>query len=221
MKTFVIISERHSGCQLLASLLNSNQEILCFGEIFGVRKDFRENGNAVDYVKNTITKYTEKTHRKALGFTLNYIDFKENNWMPLLNEMSKNKWRVIHLTRLNILDRVVSEKLNSNNKTEVRITFDELEFYHNRTKMWQEKTNKSFKNCPLYHMTYEMLIQKQDECCEKIQEFLKVKKQKLSGQLETQKTGGQASFICNYRHLYSQCLTHPIYKKYLTDIPVV
>lgn len=243
MINFVIIAELRSGYQLLATLLNSNPELLCFGEIFGRKREVRikslfnnkipvlENENsAVEYVHNILTKHAKYTNRKAFGFKLNYVDCLENqNWLPLWNEIEHNKWHVIHLKRLNILDRAISEKLaikqwrwnHEQYDTKIRLTFDELEFYYNRAKEWQERTNNRFRECPIYNLTYEDLTQNKIKTCEEIQKFLEVSPRKLWSKMPKQRVGGQSTFLVNYRHLYSQCIKHPIYKQYLTDIPVI
>jgi LPS sulfotransferase NodH len=243
MRNFVIIAELRSGYQLLSTLLNSNPEILCFGEIFGRKREIRikslfnnqipvleDKDSAVAYVHNILTKQAENTHRKTFGFKLNYVDCLENeNWLPLWDEIESNKWNVIHLRRLNILDRAISEKLAIKQwrwnyqqyDTQIRISFDELDFYYHRAKEWQEITNSRFQKCPIYDLTYEELTQQKNKTCEKLQNFLGVSPINLWSKMPKQRIGGQSTFLLNYRHLYSQCIKHPIYKHYLTDIPVI
>ena len=243
MRKYAIITQSRCGYQLLTHLMNSNRSILGLGEIFSNKIEVRrkslfnnrihvldEKGSAVGYVRNTLTNYANKSRKQIFGFKLNYTDCIENqNWSSLWDEIANNKWHIIHLTRSNALDRAISEKLANKQKrwnykpydTQVRITFKELEFHYNRSIKWQQKTNDRFRECPMYHLTYEELIRNKEDTCKKIQSFLGVKSQNLKCKLPKQRIGGQATFLINYRHLYSQCIIHPIYKKWLTDIPVI
>jgi len=243
MTNFVIIAELRSGYQLLATLLNSNPEVLCLGEIYGRKRSVRiqslfgnevpvleDSDSSVNYFKTVLAPLAERTNRKAFGFKLNYVDCMENdNWRELWDFIASERWHVIHLRRLNVLDRAISEKLaieqwrwnNEQYDTQIRITFDELEFYYQRALRWQKWANDHFKNSPICHVTYEELTRQRYQTCQKVQEFLGVQPRELTSFMQKQRVGGQATFVKNYRRLYSQCVSHPIYKHWLTDIPVI
>lgn len=244
MNKFVIVAQLRSGYQFLSQLLNSNGHVLCFGEIFGSDKAVRQKsffGNkisaieddeeVVDYINHNLIKYVFKKKVKAFGFKLNYVDCKHNeNWAHIWDHIAAHKWKIIHLHRENLLDRLISEKLahKSNHwawkpyaDTQIEVTFPELEFYRNQSLQWQEWANNHFKDSPMMQLTYEELTGNTEEVCDKVQEFIGVEKRNLWTEMPKQRTGGQATYLSNYRELYRECINHPIFKSYLTDLPAM
>lgn len=243
MKNFLIIAELRSGYQFLSTLLNSNPKILCFGEVFGRRKEVREQSlfqhkipasepmnSAVAYVENTLGPYAANIGKESFGFKLNYNDCREEeNWRSLWNHVSEEKWNIIHLQRHNILDRALSQKLaikqwrwnHEQYDTQVRITFDELNWYYESSMKWRQWANEFFHDSQIYNLYYEDLVGLQNKKYYKeIQEFIGVSPVELRSNMKKQRVGGQSTFLVNYRHLYNQCIKHPIYKSFLTDIPI-
>lgn len=242
MNKFVIIAELRSGYQFLSQLLNSHSNIRCFGEIFGSDKSVRqqsffrfqnkipaieENENIIYYIEKMNKKVAEDKNINSYGFKLNYVDCKQNNnWKNIWDYIKKNNWKIIHLKRLNLLDRLISYKLASKTgkwswakyDSKIDISFQELEFHYNQSKSWQQWTNDYFKNCSLIDINYEDLTNKTKETCERIQCFLNVKNEILTAELPKQRVGKQCYFISNYKKLYKDCQKNPVFKRYLTDV---
>lgn len=243
MIKFVIIAEARCGYQFLASLLRSHPDVMCFGEVFGRKHEVRksslfgedlpvseEKDSAIKYLESQLVSHAVRNNKKVIGFKLNHNDCVEiENWKSLWNYLVEEKWKVIHLQRKNLLDRALSEKLaikdwNWNLKiydSGVRITFDELEYYHNRSVERKNQIYKKFAKNEMLDVFYEELNEKTKSTCATVQSFLNIDTKTLSSTMKKQRIGGQATFIINYRHLYHRCIKHPIYKKWLTDIPII
>ena len=116
MQHYVIIAQMRVGYQLLANLLNSHPQVLSLGEIFVDSYDVRISSmfntnipvyqpgqNPIVYIKNNIDTYAEQHGQKIAGFKLNY---RQTEMWGLAKE-----WKVIHLSRKNLLDRMISEQL--------------------------------------------------------------------------------------------------------------
>ena len=223
MKNFVIVAELRSGYQMMATALNSHPSVFCFGEIFGSDRNIRkkslfnqkipvieDNDDPVLYV-NTLNKYGEKTKKKAIGFKLNYVCARTPNWSNLWNHIVKNNWSVIHLTRKNLLNRLMSQLLaqqenNWNHKkyhTKITIDPSKFLFWCNQSFNWQNQLRSQMKPSQLMEIVYEDVEYDMQKEFNKVQEFIGVQPRQLKTPMKKQQTRTQSSVINNYRQLYT------------------
>lgn len=234
MKHFVIMAQIRTGYQLLASLLYSHSKVLSLGEIFVHPKDVRIRSlfgakispyepdvDPVEYVEHTLDPYAEKIGAEILGFKLNYTEH------ILWDYMKSNDWHIIHLTRRNLLDRLISQKLaiqetkwNFKEYTStIEISASELHAYSDDSLIRQAKVNDFFNP---HSIIYEDLIKNPTKTVDSLLDFLGLPPQQLTSPMIKQRTGPQSQYISNYARLYSELVSsRSPYAKYLTDIPLI
>jgi LPS sulfotransferase NodH len=238
MRSFLIVAEIRSGYQLMATLLNSNPEVICLGEIFGSDRDIRakslfqfqvpvieETDRAISYVEK-IARSARQTGCRVFGFKLNYVCARNSNWSELWDYAVSKRWNIIHLRRDNLLDRLISEKLatsrNNWNHTEyqnqITVSLSELERSCARSMACQSWANWFFRRNPICNMTYEELEGNQEKSCEVLQDFLGVTRRPLKTFMKKQRVGNQSKFVANYTELYHDCSQHPVFSKWLDGI---
>lgn len=238
MRNFLIVAEVRSGYQLMATLLNSNTEVICLGEIFGSDRNIRikslfdfpipvieETDRAISYVEK-ISGAAKQTGCRAFGFKVNYVCARNANWSELWDYAVAKKWNIIHLRRDNLLDRLISEKLaNSSNKwnhaeykNQITLSLRELETSYARSMAFQSWANDFFRNNPVCNMTYEELESNQQRSCEVLQDFLGVTRKPLKTFMKKQRVGKQSKFVSNYDKFYHDCSQHPVFSKWLDGI---
>ena len=230
MNHYVIIAHIRVGYQYLASLLHSHPQILSLGEIFVDSKDvrshslfgakipvFEQDWNPILYIKDNIDPYAEQHQFKITGFKLSY---EQDQFWDYIKE-----WKIIHLTRTNLLDRYISEKLaikeekwniQDYSKT-IHIPTDCFIEYCDISIFNENAVNEYFN--PL-KINYEELSNNTIETYSKILEYLEVEQCVLKSAVNKQRTKGQAHYISNYNQLYSDLIKSE-YSKYLTDIPMI
>lgn len=238
MENFLIVAEIRSGYQLMATLLNSNSEVICLGEIFGSDRDIRikslfhfpvpvieETDHAINYVEK-ISDTARQKGCKAFGFKVNYVCARSANWSELWNYAVVKKWRIIHLHRENLLDRLISEKLanSSNNwnhneyQNQITVSMPELESSYAISMASQSWANDFFRNNPVCNMTYEELELNREKSCDILQDFLGITRKPLKTFMKKQRIGNQSKFVSNYKDLYCICSQHPVFSKWLDGI---
>lgn len=131
-QNFIIFGHGRSGSNLLRSLLNSHPEIDCIDEPFNpiVLKNKKKwirlliVNFPVLYVRLLSTKYPDK----YFGFKLFSWHLKNANAIP--EKLEKLGWKVIYISRKNILKQAFSKLIGKQNKLYVRtnelISIDEV-----------------------------------------------------------------------------------------------
>jgi LPS sulfotransferase NodH len=131
-QNFIIFGHGRSGSNLLRSLLNSHPEIDCIDEPFNpiVLKNKKKwirlliVNFPVLYVRLLSTKYPDK----YFGFKLFSWHLKNANSIP--EKLEKLGWKVIYISRKNILKQAFSKLIGKQNKLYVRtnelISIDEV-----------------------------------------------------------------------------------------------
>lgn len=238
MRNFLILAEVRSGYQLMATLLNSNPQVICLGEIFGSDRDIRakslfqfpapvieETDLAVDYVQR-ISKTARSKRCRAFGFKLNYVCARSQNWSGLWDYAVAKRWHVIHLRRENLLDRLISERLASSDNNwnhneydnKIQINIHDLEVSYQKSVVSQQWADQFFRKNPVCNMTYEELDGNKEESCNKLQDFLGVTRRPLKTFMKKQRVGKQSKFVSNYTELYRDCKQHPVFSTWLDGI---
>jgi len=123
--------------------------------------------------------------------------------------------KIVHLIRKNYLHMLVSEKLaqasnqwelkdnTANRSRDIRVVLkkDECENTFCQYREQENKAKTQFADHNIYTLDYEDLIHKQETILDKVQEFLGVKKQRLSSSLKKQRTRKLSEVIENYDSL--------------------
>lgn len=232
MKHYAIIAQMRVGYQLLTNLLGSHPDVLALGEIFVDSKDVRTdsmfgtnipiytiNENPVLYIKNNIDKYAESHGYKITGFKLNYRQ--QDLWSVVKD------WKVIHLTRKNLLDRIISEKLAMQEQNwnfheysgRFNLSAHELNLYCEDSIFTGNTVDQFFNPFKLY---YEDLAYNTEETIAKVLEYLELEPKPLNTIMKKQRTKSQSAYIANYKELYSELMSSKSeHRRYLTDIPII
>ena len=237
IEKFIIVAEIRSGYKLLSALLDSHPNCTCFGEIFGSDKTVRQlslrkqkisaieaNESPVDWLNTVLFPHNQTA--QSVGFKLNYVCAQSTKWVCLWHHMKEDNWKIIHLTRANLLDRLLSQKLAikenrwhvGNYKTTVNITLDELKRITNRSLKWQEEARNFFKDNLVFELEYNNI----QSSIKEIQQFIGLHPKELRVDMNKQRSGNQGTFIDNYKSLCADCIREGgIYRDFLTDIPIL
>ena len=238
MIKFVILTEIRTGYKWLSSLISSHPKSFCFGEIFGSDEEVRqqsmfakpltaikEKEDPKIWLKDNIEKWAVKNKLDAVGFKVNYIDGKyNNNWDSLWEYIDKD-FKIIHLTRNNLLDRALSELLavkenkwaTHDYKSKINIDPNHLLKIVKRSENWQKEAKNKFDR--MFELTYEQM--KYDpKSLINMQSFLGLEPQLLDSGSKKQRQFNQSHYIKNYKEISRIIREYPCYK-YMLDDPEI
>ena len=220
MNRFVIITEVRTGYQMIAMALNSHPDVICLGEIFGSDRDIRKQSlfrNKVDVYEEDdcpveyLESVTSSLDCGSFGFKLNYDDHvRLPNLCHLKSYLRDTGWKIIHLTRENMLDRLMSQKLAwqeevwRDKEYSSRVHIEPLEFINNCIHSWQwrDETEMFFRDSNLLRVFYEKTSSCPEHGMDRIQRFIGCEPMKLSIITRKQMRKSQFYHIQNFRELY-------------------
>ena len=237
MVKFIIISEIRTGYKWVASNLCSHPKAFCFGEIFGcsppVRqqsmfnqplKACKEDENPVKWLKGTVENWAEEKNLDAIGFKINYVDGKhKSEWYDLWKYISAGEYKIIHLTRGNLIDRALSEMLayeennwaNRDYKSKIVFPPETLIKMLIKSEYWQWEAGCLFPN--MFELKYETIPQQLGD----LQKFLGLEPQELSSAQRRQRHKKQYHYIQNYKQLRDMIVTYfPRFKHMLDPLEI-
>ena len=231
MQKFVIVSEIRSGYQLLGSSLNSHRKCSCFGEIFGSDPKVRQLsfwGKRIKAIQDEEDpeiylekKFFPKTRNKAVGFKLNYVCASKPKWKHLWQKIRIERWKIIHLTRWNLLNRLLSQKLaikehkwqHANYEEKVNIDFQDLDFHCKQSNNWQNWLRSYYKNNEIFELEYKEVIPRFKETLQ----FLGLPKEEMLVKMKKQRIKSQSDHISNYKEIYRECIKQGKYQEYFEE----
>lgn len=134
---FVILFPLRTGSTFIMYGLNQNRDVKCLFEIFGsyMSSVYESNitvstGNVSEYVDSI---FSRQEQRRIRGFKLSHSQFQR--YPNLLNIMRRDRYKVIHLYRKNVLDRVISLELAQITNEWVRKKEETQESIYNKIKI--------------------------------------------------------------------------------------
>lgn len=211
---FIVLSRSRTGSNLLISLLNSHPNIQVSGEVF-VRLDGQ------DYQTILARQFARQPWNiDARGFKLFYyhpVDNPQCGLWETLQQMPQLK--VIHLTRKNTLQIMVSRKIavlsnewqashqtpTSSNKTlTLTFTAEELIKGFERTERWQAAGDEWFANHDVLQVDYDSLVNEQQRTFTAMSEFLGVAPTIPNTSLTKQNARPLSEVIENYAQLQQE-----------------
>lgn len=217
---FIILSRSRTGSNLFVSLLHNHPNVICSTEILG------RIGN--DSEKRRIDSFfcKKKTKIKAVGFKIFYyhpVDKENSNVWETLNGYKKLK--VIHLTRNNILETIVSREIAIKSKRWVqlkesreynfklrldpKLVLEEI----NRTLNYQKEFRDKFKNHQIKEVTYEELVLNRFSVLKETFQFLGLKTHKSNTNLIKQNNKRLSDVLENYDEVINYLEKAKIEKK--------
>jgi hypothetical protein len=210
MTKFLITGYNRTGSHYLASILNSHPDVFCADEIF---RKYNKNIFDTTYIQNiwkekkTPYYYNQKNNVWVNKQCTHYgfVLFYEQANRPPGNYIQLEKFSIILLTRKNLLNRYLSEKLaekygfiNVPYENKIYINpqncIEDIEIHIKQEQQLKEK----FKNQPLIEVAYEDLIVNHNN----IIKFLGLNTNiKLIPQTIKQRVKSQQEMIENYQEL--------------------
>jgi len=236
MTKFVILTEIRTGYKWLSSLISSHPKAFCFGEIFGSVLDVRQSSmftkplraieekeDPINWLKGNVEKWAEKNKIDVVGFKVNYVDGKYNdNWGSLWKYIG-SEFKIIHLTRYNLLDRTLSELLaltenkwiTDDYQSRIHISPQHLLKIMHRSEDWQQESRTRFQN--MFEITYEEMVHTPEKLMD-MQDFLGLEPQMLGSGSKKQRQFKQSNYIENYKEISDMIIEYfPCYKLMLDD----
>ncbi|HEX7034356.1 MAG TPA: Stf0 family sulfotransferase [Pseudomonadales bacterium] len=206
----MVITRSRTGSNMLISLLNSHPEIIAKGELLA-----RLKGGSHEEILRT--KLIPRRRTRAIGFKLFYyhpMDHgREEVWESLVSDPAL---RIIHLKRRNVLrtcvSRAIAEKQDvwKERTTEVKATarekavhlsYDELVEAFQKTREWEEHTDRLFSGHPRLEVVYEQMAQTPVPTFSRVAAFLGVQDHTPSTDLVKQNPEPLSQLILNYEEL--------------------
>ncbi len=225
---FVIITKGRTGSTLLNSLFDSHPRIRVCGEVIGeytlrqpdLRKEILELG-ALPYVKRCFNRADLES---AVGIKILYYQVEHRygqRWgvdgLPgVLNFLkSQRDIKIIHLKRRNRLKtfasgrvaRLTKKYIEYQEETEnarninINLTIDECERQFTRIGQWEKYYDDIFQEHKMLEVFYENLVAEQQTECNRLLDFLGVRRKPLSTRFKKQRTNPVSEVIENYEEL--------------------
>ena len=231
---FIILGMGRTGSNFLVSSLQSQNNVITFGEIFNnahhehiywKQPGYRKSDIALDMRENSPQEFiSSMVFRKmpkwisAVGFKLFYYHGKEEQWKciwPFLKNMQDLK--IIHLKRKNLLETYLSmsyamqdlqwlikSKKDANTKQAIELDYDETLKGFKQIREWENEYDSYFSNQSMQEVFYEDLVNNHDSEMTRIQEFLKIPTSKTHASTKKQSDKKLSESISNFDELKKQ-----------------
>ncbi|RWM29465.1 hypothetical protein [Mesorhizobium sp.] len=215
---FAIVFVGRQGSSYLQGLIDSHPDATCEGELFSPTARFladllrRRTISFRNSRQRDVASYLEKRlHKKdssVIGFKMPYMSLVEHP--DAKKAFEAFGYRVIRLSRDNLLDQYISFKLATINSAwrsdrgSIKITHfkaepaDVEETFQKWTK-WDSELSQMVANLPNLHVTYEELVD--GSGVSRSLEFLNLRKVSLHSPFKRQRSGSQSDIIENYAEL--------------------
>ena len=234
---FIIFSNYRCGSNFLMNLLKSHRNVVCYSEIFFLDRIFwaskiyggrEQNSQLINERDHDERKFLDKhIYReynkkiKAVGFKLHYKDMHRHEMRILKDYITNNPdTKIIHLKRLNHLDRYISTIITQRTNTAVMI--DEASYQNKleamgRLSLDPEVCDREFKwrsseheifgelleelNAKVFEITYTDLTQRNKETIDNVTRFLNLSPVELETKQKKQNKKKKPDLIGNYEDL--------------------
>lgn len=228
---FVILSRGRSGSNFLRGLLNSNSQIVTFGELFRFSNtigwefpDYEEYMNSpglIAFSQRAPGNFVEKVVFRrfprtilAVGFKLFYYHAREDSRERIWDYLEENRdIKIIHLVRENSLRVVLSEKIanktniwtNTNGASAPRLSieldYDEITVSFRRMEEERQQADHLFGRHSVLKLRYEDLCLNYIQEMNRIQAFLGVDPENIRPLTYKQSNQPLSDAISNYSDL--------------------
>ncbi|MEZ6126161.1 MAG: Stf0 family sulfotransferase [Planctomycetaceae bacterium] len=219
---FIIVSNGRSGSNLLLSLLASHPRVKHCGEYYTDNRMKEEDFTGRDLLAEFQTRMKRRGFEKAVGAKFLYYQlepsYAERFNAPALRQvqsfvLSNLRFKVIHLTRRNLLRTVISMLVAA--KTGVYRAHDRKELPTDAAvevcptdcihrmqliRKYEDTARQWFRHHQVLEMTYEDLVSNQDSEISRLLKFLHVDDMRLQGRMVRQSRSLKDS-VANYEEL--------------------
>lgn len=211
---FIVLGRSRTGSNFLRGLLNSHNQILCYGERYRTWDKRKPVGkDTVKYMRSHLfRKYSRNV--KAVGFKLFYYHAQSNSNKELWKELKKDKSiHILHITRRNMLNTVLSrfkagqterwaeQKGKTEQLSPLTLPYHECINEFEKTEKYEKEFRKFFAGHKMYELVYENLELKGENEIKKVLQFLRVSAQPLVPNTFKQRNGSLKEGIANYNQL--------------------
>lgn len=234
---FIILGKARTGSNYLRGLLNSQREIVAFGEMFRHRNsigwDFAhlpQSRYMQSLFQNNPTKFLETRvfsnfpkHICAIGFKIFYYHAHSGATEPIWSYLKEHKEiRVIHIKRKNILRTLLSNKRATLTQAWVRqgakaaglgepifLGHEECLTEFIRTSDWERQYDTFFEHHEKMDVIYERLSLDYGSEMKRIQDFLGVTHKAVTPRTAKQSSSSLSDSIVNYFELKESFIGTP------------
>ena len=226
---FVILASARTGSNLLQGMLDSHEQVSCFGELFNdsnpshiqwnTSREIRAEDIALrdadpcGFLEQRV--FAVPPHVRAVGFKLFYFHAVQGPWSaiwPYLRGMSG--LRVLHLRRTNLLRKLVSERLAARtgkwwiNRDEdaycdvsIELGYDECMGEFDSARNYERDGLQRLAGQAVLDLTYERLAAAPEIEANRALEFLGVAPQILQARIKRQLRDPLTKVVSNYSEL--------------------
>lgn len=204
---FVIVFVGRQGSSFLEGLLNSHPDARCEGEIFSPTGNYFSACGHRD-VGRYLEEFLHADPHRAVGFKMPWVSLLDHP--EAWDVLERLGYRLIHLTRDNLLDQYISMMLAKLNnawrsdfgKTKIKrfhADFEQAEFHFRSWAGQDEMLRRVSRSYPSIHITYEQLVG--GEGVAAALDFLDLKPVPLKSRFKRQRSGSQSEIIENYAEM--------------------
>jgi len=222
---FIVLGFARSGSSLLANLLSSHPQIKMFSELFNDKLPARKSHSleagplAPDddphvYLEQRIFRMY-LPHIRAVGFKILYDQARDGDWSAVWDYLRRNRLKIIHLKRRNILDQYLSLELAHKSdiwvasQPEQNVGYNQtieldpghcLDFTGRMIKWWRQ-IDEFFQDSLVLQLTYEDLTANLAAESGRVLDFLGLEFEPLIPNIIKQRTTRKTEMIANYTDL--------------------
>ena len=228
---YIILGMGRTGSNLLATSLQSQSNVIAFGELFNnahheriswMYPGYKTSGAALELRArdprafiDTMVYGRMPKRVSAVGFKLFYYHAREPNWAciwPHLGDMEGLK--VIHLKRQNLLrtylsmsyalqDRqwIARSDRGVTRKEAIELVYEDVLKGFRKIRAWENEGDRFFSGQPVLEVFYEGLVGRYDEEMSRIQDFLGVPRSSAHANTRKQSIQRLSESIANYEEL--------------------
>jgi hypothetical protein len=215
MINFFITGPGRSGSQMLSTALAQHSEIHSLGEVFlpaAFHHDHIPQGRLT--ITTILDHFGCLTDKKILGFVVHYNElFRSRYTTGLAGELLKREFRVIHLTRDNLLRRFLSKQVALNTEvwadttgkspSTLKLTLSSKDLFLDikATLANAKRIKLVFSALPLLEVSYEDLCADFSREFDRVCEFLNASHENIAPKTFKQETRPMREAIANYDRL--------------------
>lgn len=226
---FLTACYARSGSSLLADGLKSHPQICYGGEMFNQQKVNKrtaemQGATATDYLKLHWVKAKESV--TAFGFKLTYHQSRNPFFQPIWDQILKERFKIIMLTRRNLFNRYLSHQLvRAHPVGDNKFAFSGVKYFRQvainpldcikdieKRKKHEDFFRQSFRNHDVLEVQYEELLDSYPQ----ILDFLEVRQEPPVWTHTKQRVLPHCQLVSNYRQL-KKALRNTAYSQYLDE----
>lgn len=230
MVSFIVTGPGRTGSQLLLTALQQHSQIHCLGEIFlpqYYRETYLPAGKSK--TRDILDTWLCPPEKKLFGFSVLYPELFRSKYTPdLIEELIARRFRIIHVSRDNLLRRFLSHKIarktgvwrdaKGDNSTTLKVHITPWELLSDIRRVMKrcKIVRMRLGHLPFLNISYEAMCNDFPGTFSRVCDFLGVPYEDLKPETFKQESRSLQESITNYRPL-KLVFTFSKYSRFFDD----